>query len=146
VERARLHRADFDARDATTLEQLCQALDNLPLALELAAARVSLLTPAEILGRLDARFKLLKQVGRRDVAPRQQTLRTTVEWSYALLEPAEQALFRRLSVFAGAFDLAAATTIGGPDTLDVLGRLVDKSLIMASSTEHGSKYRLLETL
>jgi predicted ATPase/transcriptional regulator with XRE-family HTH domain len=146
VERARAQRADFDSADLATIERLCQALDNLPLALELAAARVTLLTPGEILARLHERFELLKRVGSRGFTWRQQTLRATVEWSYALLEPTEHQLFRRLSVFAGSFDLAGANAMGGADTLDVLGRLVDKSLVIAQATEHRTRYRLLETL
>jgi predicted ATPase len=146
VERARAQRADFDTSDEATLGRLCQALDNLPLALELAAARVSLLTPGEILERLHERFELLKRVGGRGLTPRQQTLRATVEWSYALLEPREQQLFRRLSVFAGPFDVAGANAMGGADTLDALGRLVDKSLVIAQAAQRGTRYRLLDTL
>jgi non-specific serine/threonine protein kinase len=146
IERARAQRANFDPGDRATITQLCHAIDNLPLAVELAAARVNVLTPAEVLQGLDQRFELLKRPRGHGVAPRQQTLRATVEWSFGLLNPPEQQLFRRLSVFAGPFDLAAANTMGGADTLDVLARLVDKSLVMASATEHRTQYRLLETL
>lgn len=114
---------------------MCLALDCLPLAIELAAARVTLLTPAEMPRLLENRFALLGSTGSRGPAPRQQTLRATIDWSYELLEPAEQQLFRRLAVFVGPFDLAAATTMGGRDTLSLLGRPVDKSLVVACESD-----------
>ncbi|MBV9581864.1 MAG: hypothetical protein JO057_25055, partial [Chloroflexi bacterium] len=96
--------------------------------------------------RLEDRFALLRRIGGRGGSPRQQTLRATIEWSYNLLEPAEQQLFRRLAVFAGPFDLPAAQAMGGPATLDVLGRLVDKSLVVAQARQNTTLYRLLDTL
>ena len=145
LDRARAQRAELDAGD-DVIRQLCLALDCLPLALELAAARVSLLAPAEILPRLHNRFELLRRVGGRGGAPRQQTLRATIDWSYELLEPTERQLFRRLAVFAGPFDLATVAAFGSPDSLDVLGRLVDKSLVLAQIDERGTRYRLPDTL
>jgi predicted ATPase/DNA-binding XRE family transcriptional regulator len=144
--RARAQRAEFDEGDGVTVRQVCLALDCLPLAIELAAARVSLLAPAEILPRLEDRFALLGQTGRRGGVPRQQTLRATIDWSYELLEPDERQLFRQLAVFAGPFDLAAVTAISGPRAFDVLGRLVDKSLVIAQVGERATRFRLLDTL
>jgi len=146
IDRARAQSADFDPGDETILRQLCQALDCLPLAIELAAARTNVLTPTEILGRLTDRFALLARAKPRAGETRHQTLRATVDWSYELLEASESQLFRRLGVFTGQFDLAGATAMGGADTLDVLGRLVDKSLVVAQPTVRGTRYRLLDTL
>src|SRR5207248_905515 len=111
--------------DETVLE-LCRALDNLPLAVELAAARASVLSPRQILERLSQRLDLLK--GGRDADPRQQTLRATIEWSYELLAPEEQRLFRALSVFSGGCTLAAAEedAQAAPDTLQPL---LEQSLV-----------------
>src|SRR5439155_3939434 len=109
-----------------TIAELCRRLDDLPLALELAAARTSVLSPGQILERLSQRLSLLK--GGRDADARQQTLRATIEWSYQLLDPDEQGLFRHLSVFAGGSDLDSAEAVAQAD-LDVLQSLVDKSLV-----------------
>jgi predicted ATPase len=133
VDRARAQSADFDSGDETVLRQLCQALDCLPLAIELAAARTSMLTPSEILDRLTDRFALLVRSTARNGEARHQTLRATVDWSYELLDASESPLFRRLGVFRGLFDLDGATAMGGPETLDVLGRLVNKSLVVAQT-------------
>jgi non-specific serine/threonine protein kinase len=146
IQRARAQDSSLDARDEAVVGQLCRRLDCLPLAIELAAARVGLLAPAEILPRLEDRFALLTRLGGRGSPPRHQTLRATVDWSYELLDRSEQQLFRRLAVFAGRFDLAAANAMGGPETLDVLGHLVDKSLVVAERTPDGTRYRLLDTL
>jgi predicted ATPase len=130
-------RARVDADD--TIRRLCRALDNLPLAIELAAARVSVLSPAQILERLSQRLDLLK--GGRDADPRQQTLRATIEWSFALLSPGEQRLFARLAVFAGGCRLETAEQIADAD-LDPLQSLVDKSLL-----RHGEeRFWMLETI
>ena len=118
---------------------LCRALDNLPLALELAAARASVLTPRQILQRISGRLDLLK--GGRDADPRQQTLRATIAWSYELLSPGEQRLFARLSVFAGGCSLASAEEVTGAD-LDTLGSLVDKSLLRHTD----ERFLMLETI
>ncbi|HLA23823.1 MAG TPA: hypothetical protein VJ206_00365, partial [bacterium] len=109
-----------------TVRTLCRALDNLPLALELAAARAGVLSPRQILGRLSRRLDLLK--GGRDADPRQQTLRATIAWSYELLPREEQILFARLSVFAGGCTLESAEEVTEAD-LDTLQSLVDKSLL-----------------
>lgn len=119
--------------------ELCRRLDNLPLAVELAAARASVLSPAQILERLGRRLDLLK--GGRDVEARQQTLRATLEWSYQLLVEEEKALFGRLGVFAGGCTLAAAEDVAAAD-LDVLESLVDKSLVR----HEGERFTMLETI
>jgi predicted ATPase len=121
------------------ISELCRRLDSLPLAVELAAARTKALSPAQILDRLSQRLDLLK--GRRDSDPRQQTLRTTIEWSYDLLSESEQALFRRLSVFAGGCALAAAEDVAGAD-VDDLQSLVEKNLLRFSN----ERYWMLETI
>ncbi|MGN6431572.1 MAG: ATP-binding protein [Gaiellaceae bacterium] len=121
------------------ISELCRQLDELPLAVELAAGRTSVLTPAQILKRLSQRLDLFK--GGRDADPRQQTLRATMEWSHDLLGEAEKRLFTRLSVFAGGCTLEAAEEIAGAD-LDTLQSLVDKSLLRHS----GDRFWLLETI
>ena len=113
--------------DYTQLAKLCRQLDGLPLAIELAAARLKLLTADELLRRLEQRLPLLRG-GRRDAPARHQTLRATIDWSYALLEAREQELFARLAVFAGSFSVAAAETVCDAD-VDTLASLVDKSLV-----------------
>ncbi|MFI2114905.1 AfsR/SARP family transcriptional regulator [Streptomyces rubiginosohelvolus] len=151
-------RTDADEATATACAEICQRLDGLPLAIELAAARLRMLTPRQIADRLDDRFRLLTN-GSRTVLPRQQTLRAVVDWSWDLLDAAERAVLRRLSVFAGGCSLAAAEEVcalpagpGGPavDSLDVaalLGSLVDKSLVVAAPGDDGEmRYRLLETV
>jgi predicted ATPase/DNA-binding CsgD family transcriptional regulator/exonuclease VII small subunit len=154
VARSRLSRPDFTIRPAElrVVAQICHRLDGMPLAIELAAARVGLLGVEEILVRLQDCFQLLTGGGRTAVS-RHKTLRAAVEWSYNLLGEAEKVAFMRLSVFAGGFDLQAAeaVTAGEPllagAGLDVLDRLVDKSLVVAERTEDGSiRFRLLETL
>jgi predicted ATPase/class 3 adenylate cyclase len=125
------------------IRELCARLDNLPLAVELAAARTKALSPAQILERLSDRLDLLK--GGRDADPRQQTLRATIEWSYDLLSDEEQQLFRRLSVFAGGCTLEAAEEVAEAD-LDTLQSLVEKSLLRFTASEVGSRYWMLETI
>ncbi|MFF5423374.1 MULTISPECIES: BTAD domain-containing putative transcriptional regulator [unclassified Streptomyces] len=146
AERARAVRPSFDPdREAAAVAEICRRLDGLPLAIELAAARLRLLTPRQIADRLDDRFRLLTS-GARTVLPRQQTLRAVVDWSWDLLDPDERALLRQVSVFAGGWDLAAAEALA-PDAADTLGALVDKSLVVATPTEAGEmRYRLLETI
>ncbi|MEU4106057.1 ATP-binding protein [Streptomyces tanashiensis] len=147
AERARTVRPSFDlARDGgEAVDEICRRLDGLPLAIELAAARLRLLTPRQIADRLDDRFLLLTS-GSRTVLPRQQTLRAVVDWSWDLLDPAERTLLRQVSVFAGGWDLAAAETLS-PYAADALGALVDKSLVVATPAEGGEmRYRLLETI
>ncbi|MFC8337639.1 BTAD domain-containing putative transcriptional regulator [Streptomyces rubiginosohelvolus] len=151
-------RTEADEATAAACAEICRRLDGLPLAIELAAARLRMLTPRQIADRLDDRFRLLTN-GSRTVLPRQQTLRAVVDWSWDLLDDAERAVLRRLSVFAGGCSLAAAEEVcalpaapGGPavDSLDVaalLGSLVDKSLVVAAPGDDGEmRYRLLETV
>ncbi|MFE1308057.1 BTAD domain-containing putative transcriptional regulator [Streptomyces sp. NPDC058755] len=132
--------------DYEACAEICRRLDGLPLAIELAAARLRMLTPSQIAGRLDDRFRLLTS-GSRTVLPRQQTLRAVVDWSWDLLDADERDVLCRLSLFAGGCDLAAAEGVCGPAALDALGSLVDKSLVVASpSADGGMRYRLLETV
>ncbi len=151
-------RTDADEATAAACAEICRRLDGLPLAIELAAARLRMLTPRQIADRLDDRFRLLSS-GSRTVLPRQQTLRAVVDWSWDLLDAAERAVLRRLSVFAGGCSLAAAEEVCAlpdpadgavVDALDVaglLGSLVDKSLVVAAPGDDGEmRYRLLETV
>ncbi|MER6408470.1 BTAD domain-containing putative transcriptional regulator [Streptomyces viridosporus] len=132
--------------DPEACAEICRRLDGLPLALELAAARLRMLTPRQIADRLDDRFRLLT-TGSRTVRPRQQTLRAVVDWSWELLDADEREVLGRLSVFAGGCDLAAAEAVCGPVALDALGSLVDKSLVVAAPSGGGEmRYRLLETV
>ena len=128
--------------DPDTVAQICQRLDGIPLAIELAAARTRVLSVAQIAARLDDRFRLLTD-GSRSALPRHRTLKAAVDWGYQLLTDEEQALLRRLSVFAGGCTLEAAEAVAGRDVLDPLANLVDKSLVVFSQ---GSRYRLLETV
>ncbi|MFD3482075.1 BTAD domain-containing putative transcriptional regulator [Streptomyces sp. NPDC058665] len=132
--------------DPAAADEICRRLDGLPLAIELAAARLRMLTPRQIADRLDDRFRLLTG-GSRTVLPRQQTLRAVVDWSWDLLDSAERTALGALSVFAGGCDLAAAEAVCGPDALEVLGSLVDKSLVVATPAPDGAmRFRLLETV
>jgi predicted ATPase/class 3 adenylate cyclase/Tfp pilus assembly protein PilF len=141
----------LDADTIPLVVSVCQRLDGMPLAIELAAARLRSMSLAELADRLDQRFRLLTG-GSRTALERQQTLRATVDWSYSLLTTAEQAVLGRLSVFAGSFDLAAAEAVavaGAIDALEVaglLGLLVDKSLVVAEPAGPALRYRLLETI
>ncbi|WP_316743080.1 BTAD domain-containing putative transcriptional regulator [Streptomyces sp. MK7] len=139
-------RIDADEETAAACAEICRRLDGLPLAIELAAARLRLLTPRQIAVRLDDRFRLLTS-GSRTVLPRQQTLRAVVDWSWDLLDEEERDVLSRLSVFAGGCDLAAAEAVCGPAAFDALGSLVDKSLVVAAPGADGEmRYRLLETV
>ncbi|MEV5876679.1 BTAD domain-containing putative transcriptional regulator [Streptomyces sp. NPDC052101] len=132
--------------DPGACAEICRRLDGLPLAIELAAARLRMLTPRQIADRLDDRFRLLTS-GSRTVLPRQQTLRAVVDWSWDLLDADERDVLARLSVFAGGCDLAAAEAVCGPVALEALGSLVDKSLVVAAPSDAGGmRYRLLETV
>ncbi|MEV6595035.1 AfsR/SARP family transcriptional regulator [Streptomyces acidicola] len=149
-ERAAAVRPDADAvlKDTEAVDEICRRLDGLPLAIELAAARLRLLTPRQIADRLDDRFRLLTS-GSRTVLPRQQTLRAVVDWSWDLLDQAERTVLREVSVFAGGWDLQAAETVCSGPVADVMGALVDKSLIVATPCESGvigMRYRMLETI
>ncbi|WP_165423219.1 ATP-binding protein [Ktedonosporobacter rubrisoli] len=165
--RARLLLPHFELTDqnAPTIASICQRLDGIPLALELAAARMNLLSLEQLAERLEDRFHLLT-AGRRTALPRHQTLRATLDWSYESLSQKEQQLFRRLSVFAGEWTLEAieticvwpametesvGMTIEPREVLDLLAKLVNKSLVLTVSTAqeagpHAFRYRLLETM
>lgn len=153
ADRASRVRPDFAVTkdNAAAVTEICRRLDCLPLAIELAAARVRALSPDEIVGSLDDCFRLLTG-GARTARRRQQTLRASVDWSYALLAEDERILLRRLSVFLGWFDLDGAQAIAGGaqsdgyETLDRLVLLVDKSLVVAENTSGPTRYRLLETV
>jgi non-specific serine/threonine protein kinase len=174
VDRAKATDARFKVTpaNAPTIAQICRRLDGIPLALELAAARLKVLSVEQVAARLDDRFRLLTG-GSRTALPRQQTLRATLDWSYALLSESERQILRQLAVFAGGWTLDAAETVcrgsvgnrvsGGeegqrghdshytiPDTradvLDLLTQLVDKSLVLVDKDAHEPRYRLLETI
>lgn len=151
--RAEAVRAGFrvNSENVRAVASLCHRLDGMPLAIELAAARLRILSPEQIAARLDDRFRLLTG-GSRTALPRQQTLQAAIDWSYDLLSPDEKTLFNRLSVFQGGFTLDAAEEVCGADplqparVLDLLGYLVDKSLVLVLPSEDEPRYRLLETL
>ena len=153
VERAVAASPGFRVTDKTApvLAEVCRRLDGIPLAIELAAARAQMLSPEQIRGRLDDRFRLLTG-GRRTALPRQQTLRAAVAWSYDLLAEEERALFGRLSVFAGGLSLDGAEAVCAGDgietgqVLDLLTGLVQKSLTVPEEGTDGIRYHLLETL
>jgi predicted ATPase len=126
-----------------TIRELCVRLEGLPLAIELAAARLQLLSPEQLLARLSQRLDLLD--AGRDADPRQQTLRATIQWSYDLLSHQEQRLLRRLSVFVGGCGLEAAEEVAEAD-LDALQSLLGKSLLRRDQTEHGPRFAMLETV
>jgi predicted ATPase len=146
--RARATRPSFELTEQTApvVETLCRRLDGLPLAVELAAARLRLLTPEALLERLDHALDVLVS-GSRDGAERQQTLRATIEWSHSLLEEPEQRLFRRMALFSGGCTFADIEVVGaepGRSCLDELESLVDKALVQVDP--HGDRLRLLETI
>jgi predicted ATPase/class 3 adenylate cyclase len=152
VDRASAAHAAADLAGATReIARICAGLDGIPLAIELAAARASVLTPRQIAERLDDRLRLLTG-GPRTRDRRQQTLRAAIDWSHDLLTDAECRIFRRLSVFAGGFDLDAAEAVCAPDAaertqvLPVLAGLVDRSLVVAETGALEARYRLLETI
>jgi predicted ATPase/DNA-binding CsgD family transcriptional regulator len=129
---------------------LCARLDGMPLAIELAASRVRMLSVGQILGRLDDRFRLLR--GNRTSVPRHRTLEAAIDWSHELLSEKEKILFRRVSVFAGGWTLEAAERVcsgdglGEDEVLELLSGLVDKSLVVAVGGDGGTRYRMLETV
>ena len=153
AERARKVRPDFGVTDDNlgAVTEICHRLDGMPLAIELAAARIRALSVDDIVASLHDRFRLLTG-GARTAVRRQQTLRASVDWSHALLTEPERVLFRRLAAFTGGFDLDAAEAVGGGgdveryQVLDQLTLLVDKSLVVAESTSGPTRYRLLETV
>jgi len=158
VQRAQAASAGFELTSGNSgaVAEICRRLDGLPLAIELAAARVRLLPPQALLARLDDKMGLLTG-GARDLPERQRTLRSTLEWSFDLLSAGEQALFARLGVFAGTFDLPAAEAVGAaaadpPDpgraghVMDTLGSLVDGSLVRPQTRNGEPRFGLLETI
>lgn len=153
VERAAAGLTGFSLsqQNALAVAQICQRLDGIPLALELAAARVKVLSVEQIAGRLDDSLRLLT-AGSRISLLRQQTLRATIEWSYNLLSEQERALFRQLAVFAGGFTLMAAEGVCGGEqvekeaVLDLLSQLVDKSLVVRQARDGEARYHFLETI
>jgi predicted ATPase len=153
VDRAQAVKVNFalDDSNAAAVVQICRRLDGIALAIELAAARVAMLTPSDIARRLDQRFRLLAG-GQRSTVERHQTLRATVDWSYDLLNDAEQALLDRLSVFAGGFSLEAAEVVAADgvvnadDVFELLATLVARSLVVADTEGVDARYRLLETI
>jgi predicted ATPase len=149
VERARDAAGEFvlDETTAPAVAEICVRLDGMPLALELAAARTSALAPAQIAARLDDALHVLGR-GSRAAVTRQQTLHATLAWSHDLLDEQERVLFRRLAVFAGSMSLEAVEQVcgGGLDVVDLLSRLVDKSLVQAEHADGTVRYRLLETI
>ena len=162
VERARAVRSTFELTDenAQTVAAICRRLDGLPLAIELAAARLRLFSPRELLTRLDHRLPLLAG-GARDVPARQRTLRDAIAWSYDLLDEAQQRLFRRLAIFVGGFTLGSGLQVSGfgdgssspdtrhptPDTLDLVASLVDMNLLRhEDGADDESRLVMLETI
>jgi len=153
VDRAQAVKASFalDDTNAAAVIQICRRLDGIALAIELAAARVAMLTPTDIARRLDQRFRLLAG-GQRSTVERHQTLRATVDWSYDLLDAPEKTLLDRLSVFAGGFSLEAAEAVaaGGvvdhDDVFELVATLVARSLVVADTEGVDARYRLLETI
>lgn len=143
-------RFELTDANAAMVAELCRRLDGIPLAIELAAARVNLLTVKQIADRLDVRFRILNS-GSRTALPRQQTMRATIDWSYDLLSAPEQRTFERLSVFAGGCGLDAATSVCGDEggsadsVYDSLSSLIDKSLLVADLEGSEPRYRLLES-
>jgi predicted ATPase len=158
AERAVAARPDFELTDANAaaVARVCRRLDGLPLAIELATARLRALSPEQIANRLDDRFALLTS-GNRAALPRHQTLAAAVAWSYDLLGESERVLFQRLALFAGGWTLEAADAVCGSSSngssestprhvLDTLARLVDRSLVIADEASGGVRYRFLETI
>ena len=153
LERARAVQPGFALGPATAAEAaaICRRLDGLPLAIELAAARLDVLPVGEVLARLDDRFRLLRH-GKRGAGDRHQALQATMDWSYGLLDPAERALLRRLAVFAGGWDVGAAEAvcageeIASADVLSVLDELRDRSLVYVHAPDGEPRYGMLETV
>src|SRR5207249_4728926 len=131
--------------NAAAVAEICHRLDGLPLAIELAAARVRVLPPEALLRRLARRLPLLVG-GARDLPARQQALRATIAWSHDLLDEAERVLFQRLAVFAGGCTLEAAEAVGGGDVLDGLESLVDQNLLRQEAEGPEPRFTMLETI
>jgi predicted ATPase len=140
----------LDSNNSSRVVEICRRLDGIPLAIEMAAARLRVLSPTEIVASLDNRFAILKRP-ERDVAPRHETLQAAIDWSYELLQPHLQTAFRNLAVFPGSFDLAAATAVAFHNTtvdpLEATTNLVESSMITrVADTNATTRFRLLETL
>lgn len=146
VQRARERDPEFlpVAEMEATIGAICSRVDCLPLGIELAAARLGIMSPPEILNSLDTELGSLGRTGRRGV--RHRTLETTVEWSYRLLDPLEQTALRAMSIFVGSFDIAAAGAVVRGPSVDLVARLVDKSLLIAEASGNSTRYRLLQTV
>ena len=148
--RAQHNRFEVTAENAPIIEDICRRLDGIPLAIELAASRASILSPRQLRDRLDERFRVLTG-GRRDALPRQQTLRALIDWSHDLLSEPERVLFRRLSIFVNGFSLEGAAAVASGEDLDefeamdLLASLVGKSLVLAEPDGDALRYRLLES-
>jgi predicted ATPase len=140
---ARALQVDSSFRESSAVADLCRRLDDLPLAIELAAARTTIFSVQELLERLGETLDLLR--GPRDADPRQQTLRATIEWSHGLLNERQQRLFARLSIFVGGCTYGAAEVVCGADP-DTLESLIDESLVRRRETPDGSRYWMLETI
>jgi predicted ATPase/DNA-binding XRE family transcriptional regulator len=147
--------SEADARFAVTddnaaiVASICERLDGIPLAIELAAPRAKIFTPKQLLDRIDERFRLLT-TDKRHLQPRQQTLRALIDWSYDLLSEAERTMFRALGVFAGTFAFEAAAAVVAPDldefqAMETIATLTDKSLVLADDAGQTKRFRLLET-
>ncbi len=158
AQRAAASDAKFELSDesAPIVAEICRRLDGIALAIELAAARIKVLAPRQLAQKLDERFRVLTG-GSRTAMPRQQTMRALIDWSYDLLSPNEQRLFRRLAIFVGGWTLETAGTVSAGDQaaedaiesweiFDLLSSLVDKSLVHTEETEDGMRYRLLESM
>src|SRR5579871_3755921 len=152
ADRAAASDSRFELTDANTplVAEISRRLDGIPLAIELAAARVKVLSPQQLLQKLDERFRVLTG-GDRSALPRHQTMRALIDWSYDLLSEPERALFRKLAIFAGGFTLETAAAVCGDETLDeiavleLLTSLVDKSLVQTEPSGSVTRYRLLES-
>ncbi len=152
VDRAQIVRSGFELTTANfaSVAEICRRLDGIPLAIELAAARMKILSIEQILTKLDDRFKLLSSAGR-TMLPRHHTLRAVIEWSYEQLELRNRRLLRALSVFAGGWTLALASTVVADvdefEMLDLHSQLVDKSIVVVASDQNASqRYSFLETV
>src|SRR6185503_16542251 len=149
IERSQAVRPSFELTDtnAAAMAQIVRRLDGLPLAIELAAARARILDPQQIAARLDDVFALLSAESSRAALPHHRTLRSTIEWSHALLSEQEQVLFRRLAVFTGGFTIDAVEAVApGDAVLDPLSGLVEKSLVLLETEALEARYRMLETI
>ncbi len=148
--RARDNTVEFGPGDLGVVLEICRRVDGLPLAIELAAARIPMLTPTELLERLTARFDVLTGGRRRRSGDRQKTLRTTIDWSHELLDADERDAFARLSVFGASFDLSGAKAVldgrSDVEVLDLLAALADKSLLTVDNIDGVQRYRYLETI